>query len=141
MDNHGIAVSKDGYDVKTCADRFLCFSSAFHNLKVFARYSVSAVKPVSGNNHITIEHNLGFYAPFIVISNGTDGSLGTANSAQNSMIEVDGYTGRIQALTEGYVRQYEFEHLVKYYHCFFTDVQVSHPNYLQKTNRTRIYAD
>jgi len=69
--DYGNAVSQKGYDVKTCADRFLVFSSAFQTLKIFNVYSVSTTIPASGVNTITITHNLGYYAPFIVIYNGS----------------------------------------------------------------------
>lgn len=44
----GAAVSQRGYDVKTAADRFLVYSSAFRTLKVFSVSSVTGVAP-SGN--------------------------------------------------------------------------------------------
>jgi len=67
----GAAVSQKGYDVKTCADRFLVYSSAFQTLKIFNTYSVSTTRPSSGENVITINHNLGYYAPFFVVYNGS----------------------------------------------------------------------
>lgn len=69
MGDYGAAVSQKGYPVQTCADRFLAYSSAFKNLKVFNRYTVSAAIPGT----ITINHNLGYYAPFLVIFNGGTG--------------------------------------------------------------------
>jgi len=71
MGDYGAAVSQKGYDVKTCADRFLAYSSAFQTLKVYSRYSVSTNVPSIGgaDNVITINHNLGYYAPFIVLYN------------------------------------------------------------------------
>ena len=75
--DYGTAVSQKGYDVKTCADRFLVYSSKFQTLKVYATYSVSTTIPLedAADNTITINHNLGFFAPFVVMYNGssTDG--------------------------------------------------------------------
>lgn len=76
MGDYGSAVSQKGYDVKSCADRFLVFSSAFQTLKIFNRYSVSTTVPASGVNTITITHNLGYYAPFVVFNNGSGNNLG-----------------------------------------------------------------
>jgi len=79
MGDYGAAVSQKGYDVKTCADRFLVYSSAFQTLKIFNTYSVSTTIPASGDNTITINHNLGYLAPFIVLYNGSS-SIGTSNT-------------------------------------------------------------
>lgn len=77
--DYGAAVAQKGYDVKTCADRFLVYSSAFQTLKVHSTYAVSTTRPASGVNTITITHNLGYYAPFIVIYNGsTSRGVGTS---------------------------------------------------------------
>jgi hypothetical protein len=88
MADYGSAVSQKGYDVKTCADRFLVYSSAFKNLKVYNRYSVSTTVPASGgaDNTITINHNLGYYAPFLVVYNGP------GNNIAQLMTDDDGYT-------------------------------------------------
>lgn len=69
--DYGAAVSQKGYDVKTCADRFLVYSSAFQTLKVYNTYSVSTTIPSGTKHTITINHNLGYYAPFIVVYNGS----------------------------------------------------------------------
>ena len=77
--DYGAAVSQKGYDVKTCADRFLVYSSKFQTLKIFNTYAVSTTVPSSGTNTITINHNLGFFAPFLIIYNGSS-TIGTTNS-------------------------------------------------------------
>ena len=41
MGDYGSAVSQKGYEVKTCADKFLVYSSAFQALKVFNTYAIS----------------------------------------------------------------------------------------------------
>jgi len=76
MGDWGSAVSQKGYNVKDCADRFLVYSSAFQDLKIFSSSYVSAVIPVAGSNTITITHNLGFFAPFLIVYNGST-SIGT----------------------------------------------------------------
>lgn len=62
MADYGSAVSQKGYDVKTCADRFLVYSSAFQTLKVYMKVKVTGTLP------LTIYHNLGYYCPFEVIA-------------------------------------------------------------------------
>jgi len=69
--DYGAVVSQQGYDVKTCADRYLVYSSAFRSLKIFNVSSVSTTIPASGTNVITITHDLGYLAPCIVIYNGS----------------------------------------------------------------------
>lgn len=43
--DYGAAVSQKGYDVKTCDDRFLVYSSAFQNLKIYNTQSVNTTVP------------------------------------------------------------------------------------------------
>jgi hypothetical protein len=62
MGNYGSAVSLRGYDVKTCAERFLVYSSSFQVLKIFMKVKVTGTLP------ITIYHNLGHFCPFEVIA-------------------------------------------------------------------------
>ena len=79
MSSLGIKVSQKGYDVNTCADRFLVFNSEFQTLKIYKTYTVSTTIPASGTNTITINHALGYIAPFIAIYNGSTTS-GTGSS-------------------------------------------------------------
>lgn len=60
--DYGAAVSQRGYDVKSCADRFLLYSSAFQNLKIHS------ITKVTGTLPIRITHNLGYKCPFEVIA-------------------------------------------------------------------------
>lgn len=53
MANFGAAVSLKGYDVKTCADRFLVYSSAFRTLKILSTYYVSAATPKNNTGSVT----------------------------------------------------------------------------------------
>lgn len=45
MGDYGAAVSQKGYDVKTCDDRFLVYSSAFPVLKIFSSQAVTTTLP------------------------------------------------------------------------------------------------
>ena len=77
--DYGAAVAQKGYDVKTCADRFLVYSSAFQTLKVHSTHAVTTTRPSAGTNTITITHNLGYLAPYFVVYNGsTTRGVGTS---------------------------------------------------------------
>lgn len=71
MGSWGSKFAQQGYDVRDAADRFLVYSSAFRTLKIFAVYTGSTTIPGSGENTVTFTHNLGYYAPAIVIYNGS----------------------------------------------------------------------
>lgn len=98
-----MAVSQKGYDVKTCDDRFLVYSSAFQTLKVFSTFAGSTTKPSgAGVNTITITHNLGYLAPYIIVYNGST-TIGTGksyffcDSKQSSFTTLDRmYTDRLE---------------------------------------------
>ncbi len=81
MGNFGAKSSQKGYDVKFADDRFLTYSSSFPTLKVLSSQNVTTTIPSSGgaDNVITITHNLGYYAPFIVMYNGST-TIGFNNS-------------------------------------------------------------
>jgi len=97
MADYGAAVSQKGYDAKTCADRFLIYSSAFQTLKIHS------ITKVTGTLPLTITHNLGYYCPFEVIAHNapffgyqswkripfSDGSFYNSVTAK-------GYTDRIE---------------------------------------------
>jgi len=110
MGDYGIAVSQKGYDVKTCADRKLVFSSAFQTLKVFSTHSVNTTIPSSGINTITINHNLGYYVPYIVVYNGSSNTnRGTGNSYffsdavnYHEPIQTRQYTNRLEIRVDEY---------------------------------------
>lgn len=76
----GVGVSQPGKDVKVTADRFFTISSAFQSLKVFSVTEVTTTIPTAGNvNTITITHNLGYYAPCLIVYNGST-TLGQGTS-------------------------------------------------------------
>jgi hypothetical protein len=80
--DYGAKVSQKGYDVKTCADYLLVYSSAFRNLKIVASGTGSTTIPASGSgttNTITFTHSLGYLSPFIVVYNGST-TLGVGKS-------------------------------------------------------------
>ena len=66
MSDFGAKISQKGYDVETCPDDKVAFSSSFQTLKIHSQHSVQGIVPSSGVTTITITHNLGFYAPFLV---------------------------------------------------------------------------
>lgn len=78
--DYGAKVSQKTYDVKTVADRLSVFSSSFQTLKVHSAQQVTGTIPSSGTNTITLTHNLGYYAPYIVIYNG-DSTAGQGTSS------------------------------------------------------------
>jgi hypothetical protein len=89
--DYGFNASQKGYDNKSCADRFLVGSSAFGALKVFDVYEVSTTIPTDPDiNTITINHNLGYIAPFIIIYNGRSGYEGGTSNAF-FFCGIDGY--------------------------------------------------
>ena len=55
--DHGAAVSQKGYDVKTCDDRFLVYSSAWPILKIFNVSVVTGFKPSNDYNSFTANIN------------------------------------------------------------------------------------
>lgn len=78
--DYGIAVSQTGKDAKVTADRFFTISSAFQSLKILAVHKVNTTIPTAGNvNTITITHSLGYYAPAIIVYNGST-TLGQTKS-------------------------------------------------------------
>lgn len=74
-----MSASQPGKDVKVTADRFFTLSSSFQSLKVLAVHKVTTTIPASGTNTITITHNLGYFAPCLVVYNGST-TLGTSRS-------------------------------------------------------------
>jgi len=91
MGNLGIAVSQNGYNVKDSADRLKVFSSAFQTLKIFNTYSITGIMPASGTNTVTIDHDLGFFAPYIVEYNGN-----TTRGLSESFLFEDGNEDELQ---------------------------------------------
>ena len=53
MADYGALVSQKGYDAKTCADRFLVYSSAFQTLKIHSVNSVTDVMPTDDYGSFT----------------------------------------------------------------------------------------
>ena len=63
MGDVGIKVSQEGFDVNTCADRELLFSSAFKTLKIAQEGAVSIA---AGDPSVEITHGLGYKPLFLV---------------------------------------------------------------------------
>lgn len=53
--DYGAAVSQKGYDVKTCADRYLVYSSAFPLLKIFSSSSLTGTVPSGASAEFTAD--------------------------------------------------------------------------------------
>lgn len=97
--DYGMAVSQPGKDAKVTADRFFTLSSSFQSLKVLDVDEQTTTIPASGTNTITVTHNLGYFAPALVIYNGST-SLGQSRSYLMSDtfsdLDIKIYTDRIE---------------------------------------------
>jgi len=72
MGNHGIRISIDGEDVKTCDDLDTVVNSKYANLKGSLSVASSVSVPNDTLTTVTVAHNLG-YIPFAtVLSDRTD---------------------------------------------------------------------
>ncbi len=70
MGDYGIKVSQRGFDVKTCADKDLLFSSSFPTLNIL----FEGEKTVSSSGDVIFQHNLGYY-PLCLVYDMSDGTL------------------------------------------------------------------
>jgi hypothetical protein len=61
----GIKVSKPGYDVKTCDDKDLVFSSQWNVFKIKARGSLTVTVPPMTIQEAEATHNLGYSPAFL----------------------------------------------------------------------------
>jgi hypothetical protein len=61
----GIKVSKPGYDVKTCNDKDLIFSSQWNVFKIKARGSFTVTVPPRTIQEVEVRHNLGYSPAFL----------------------------------------------------------------------------
>ena len=59
--DYGLRISKDGYDVKSCTDDQLSFSSAFYTNILHSKGSTS---PSSTSSPASVSHNLGYVPDF-----------------------------------------------------------------------------
>jgi hypothetical protein len=72
MGNLGIKVSRKGYDVKTCADQELVFSSSWPTLKIFDQGSFTIADTTQD---VTLKnHALGYYPLYLVFVDRIDPS-------------------------------------------------------------------
>ena len=66
--DYGLKVSKAGFNVLTCADKDLVYSSKFATFRVFAFGSGSIVSNFPTETVVTITHSLGYRPAFAVYS-------------------------------------------------------------------------
>jgi len=90
--DYGAKVSQKGYDVKTCADRFLVFSSAFLNLKVLSTYSVTSSTPRNNSGTFTVNA-------------GTDVITSVAHGLNNGEVVNFDTSGTLPGGLETYVQE------------------------------------
>lgn len=77
-DDYGIKVSQDGYDIETCADYQLLFSSKWPNLKI-GLSGAFTISDASIDSTI-VTHNLGYDPVFWVFASGSYLNTGDNNS-------------------------------------------------------------
>lgn len=87
--DYGAAVSQKGYDVKTCADRFLVYSSAFPVLKIFNTVSISGVIPSGNSKNFTANASTNYL---------TSAGHGLNNGDQLNFLSDDVLPGGLTAL-------------------------------------------
>lgn len=79
MSNYGIKVSKDGYDVKTCADIYLCLKSSI----ILQKVKLMGSTTVANNTTGSIAHGLAYVPQFLVYgedpSNVANMNIGNAS--------------------------------------------------------------
>lgn len=66
--NYGIKISKPGFDVKTCADKDLVFSSKFDTFRVHSTGIGSLTSDATNTKTATISHSLGYVPAFMVFT-------------------------------------------------------------------------
>jgi len=123
MGDYGAAVSQRGYDVKSCADRFLIYSSAFQTLKVLMKIKVTGTLP------LTITHNLGYYCPFEVIAHNAPNyasqnwkRIPFSDGAFYNSVNARCYTDRIEIVNGEYEPEPSNSYTVIIYLDNFSDV-------------------
>lgn len=65
--DYGIKISKPGFDVKTCADKNLVFSSKFDTFRVYSS-GIGSFTANLATQTATIPHSLGYVPAFMVFS-------------------------------------------------------------------------
>lgn len=94
--NYGLKISQPGYDVKTCTDDQLVFSSKFNTLK---EYVSGTINTTGGSNSpvlTTIYHGLGYAPAYLVFAYGGDGywypQLNTGTQYANDYRQVEAWS-------------------------------------------------
>jgi hypothetical protein len=87
MGNIGIAVSQQGRNVNTTADRYLTFSSAFRSLKIYETYTGSTtIPPATG---VGGEYNYGSVTDYIEATDSSGNAI-DSNVSIGSIVYFDG---------------------------------------------------
>ena len=113
MGDYGLAFSQRGYDVKTCADRYLVYSSAFQTLKIHIAATASTTIPRydEPDRVIPIYHNLGYLTPFLVVYNGSSRiGLGRSYIGNDAEAQINAlmYTNRLDIVVSSDFNYYSF---------------------------------
>lgn len=83
MGSYGIKVSRAGYDVNSCSDRQLSFSSAFPSLNVI--YSGTKTGIINGQDYTFKTHNLGYYPAWVAVTRNTGTNIHSFDSPEIRM--------------------------------------------------------
>lgn len=77
MGNLGARVSQPKYNVQAVSDKFISFTTSAKSLKVFKEVSFSGEVPAESAADLEYVHNLGYFAPFLVVynSNSVEGQI------------------------------------------------------------------
>ena len=82
MSDHGIKISKSGFDVKTCDDDDLIFSSKFNTFRVFAYGTGNFTVPNPRvATTVNITHNIGYRSAFSFYTQIYDGGAGAVTAS------------------------------------------------------------
>lgn len=73
MGDWGTKVSQKGYDVKTCADNELLFSSSFRTLQLTQSGLITAPADALGTSFHAVSHGLGYLPAYMSFRKGADG--------------------------------------------------------------------
>jgi hypothetical protein len=121
MGNWGMKVSQEGYDVKTCADYQLLFSSAWPLFKIAAQGSFTIGDTTLDTTIAT--HNLG-YVPFFIILKNSSNRISLDNN--NYFVAMNGTDLKWQGATRSaFSGNYSEATYSGYYYIFRYNIQTA----------------